>query len=42
MSEDQIRILRSALSQLESASTAGANNRLTQPLNGRKLRRGGE
>jgi carbonic anhydrase len=42
MSEDQIRILRSALSQLESASAAGANNRPTQPLNGRKLRRGGE
>jgi len=42
MSEEQINILRSALNQLAYASSAGTNNRPTQPLNGRTISRGGE
>jgi len=42
MSEDQIRILRSALNQLTSASSSGTNNRPTQPLNERTISRSGE
>jgi carbonic anhydrase len=42
MSEDQIRILKGALNQLASASSAGTNNRPTQPLNARTISRGGE
>lgn len=42
MSEEQIRVLKSALNQLDSASSAGTNNRPTQSLNGRTISRGGE
>lgn len=36
-SDEQVNILREALGQLEFASAAGANNRPTQPLNGRTI-----
>ncbi len=37
MSEEQIEALNEALDNLESASVAGADNRPTQPLNGRVI-----
>lgn len=42
MSEDQIRVLKGALNQLDSASSSGTNNRPPQLLNGRTISRGGE